>query len=108
MSSDMTNSPLFSEFEDENKDLKKVIDDYQSVVYQMGISTGNLTNFHQKTLVEPTKKFTSEFGAISSVIKKRDIALNECLKRQTKVEKLEKMSNTAKGRVNLKSYFHFS
>ena len=108
MSSDMTNSPLFSEFEDENKDLKKVIDDYQSVVYQMGISTGNLTNYHQKTLVEPTKKFTSEFGAISSVIKKRDIALNECLKRQTKVEKLDKLSNNAKGRVNVKSYSHFS
>ena len=108
MSSDMTNSPLFSEFEDENKDLKKVIDDYQSVVYQMGISTGNLTNYHQKTLVEPTKKFSSEFGAISGVIKKRDIALNECLKRQTKVEKLDKLSNTAKGRVNLISYSHFS
>ena len=108
MSSDMTNSPLFSEFEDENKDLKKVIDDYQSVVYQMGISTGNLTNFHQKTLIEPTKKLTSEFGAISGAIKKRNIALNECLKRQTKVEKLDKLSNTAKGRVNLRSYSHFS
>ena len=70
-----------------------------AVVYQMGISTGNLTNFHQKTLVEPTKKLTSEFGAISGAIKKRDLALSECLKRQTKVEKLDKLSNTAKGRL---------
>ena len=65
----------------------------------MGISTGNLTNYHQRTLVEPTKKFSSEFGAISGAIKKRDVALIECLKRQTKVEKLDKLSNTAKGRL---------
>jgi hypothetical protein len=30
ISSDMTNSPLFSEFEDENKGLKKLVEDYQS------------------------------------------------------------------------------
>ena len=60
MSSDLTNSPLCREYEDGHQDLKKVAEDYQSVVYQLGHATGDLTHLSQKTVVEPMKKvFTS-------------------------------------------------
>jgi len=94
MSSDLTNSPLCREYEDGHQDLKKIAEDYQSVVYQLGHATGDLTHLSQKTVVEPMKKLTAEFGAIAAALKKRDATLNECLKNQTKVEKLAKLDKT--------------
>jgi len=107
MSSDLTNSPLCREYEDGHQDLKKVAEDYQSVVYQLGHATGDLTHLSQKTVVEPMKKLTAEFGSIAAALKKRDATLNECLKCQTKVEKLAKLDktqNAAKIEQGKKSY----
>ena len=64
------------------------------MVYQLGHATGDLTHLSQKTVVEPMKKLTAEFGAIAAALKKRDATLNECLKNQTKVEKLAKLDKT--------------
>ena len=93
MSSDITNSPLCREYE-EPEDLRKMAEDYQSVVYQLGHATGDLTHLSQKTVVEPMKKLTAEFGAIAAALKKRDATLTECLKSQTKLEKLSKLEKT--------------
>jgi hypothetical protein len=41
----------------------------------MGHATGDLVQLSQKTVVEPMKKLTTEFEAISAAIKKRDLAL---------------------------------
>ena len=40
------------------------------------------------------KKLTAEFGAIAIALKKRDATLSECLKTQTKLEKLSKLEKT--------------
>jgi len=93
MSSDLANSPLCREYED-NEDLRKIAEDYQSVVYQLGHATGDLTLLSQKTVVEPMKKLTAEFGAISAALKRREATLNECLKCQAKLEKLSKLEKT--------------
>ena len=94
MSSDLSNSPLCREYED-SEDLKKIAENYQSVVYQLGHATGDLTHLSQKTVVEPMKKLTAEFGAIAAALKKRDSALSECLKCQSKLEKLTKLEKTS-------------
>jgi hypothetical protein len=94
MSSDLSNSPLCREYDDA-EDLRKMAEAYQSVVYQLGHATGDLTQLSQKTVVEPMKKLTAEFGAIAAAIKKRDSTLTECLKCQGKLEKLAKLEKTA-------------
>ena len=71
MSSELTNSPACQEEES----LRKIADDYQSVVYQMNHASGDLVQLSQKTVVEPMKKLTGEFAAIAAAIKKRDAAL---------------------------------
>ncbi len=72
MASELCNSQVCKEEEA----LRKVAEDYQSVVYQMGHATEDLVELSQKTVVEPMKKLTAEFGAISTAIKKRDNALS--------------------------------
>ena len=47
----------------------------QSVAYQMGHCTDDLVQLSQKTVVEPMKKLTTEFEAITAAIKKRNLAL---------------------------------
>ena len=94
MSSDLTNSPLCRDYQD-HEDLRKLAEDYQSLVYQLGHATGDLTLLSQKTVVEPMKKLTTEFGSIAAALKKRDATLTECLKNQGKLDKLDK-SNTLK------------
>ena len=81
MSSDLSNSPLCRQFEN-FEDLRKIAEGYQSVVYQLGHATGDMTHLSQKTVVEPMKKLTAEFGAIAAALKKRDATLNECQKCQ--------------------------
>ena len=75
MSSDLCNSPLCREYGEDFEDLRKIAEDYQSVVYQLGHATGDLTHLSQKTVVEPMKKLTAEFGAIAAALKKRDAGL---------------------------------
>lgn len=96
MSSDLSNSPVCREYED-NEDLRKIAEGYQSVVYQLGHATGDLTHLSQKTVVEPMKKLTAEFGAIAAALKKRDATLAECLKCQAKLEKLSKLDKSVAG-----------
>ncbi len=71
MASELCNSPVSKE----EAAVKKVAEDYQSVVYQMGHATEDLVQLSQKTVVEPMKKLTAEFGAIAGAIKKRDAVL---------------------------------
>lgn len=61
----------------------------------IGHATGDLTHLSQKTVVEPMKKLTAEFGAIAAALKKRDSALTECLKCQAKLEKLSKLEKSS-------------
>jgi len=106
MSSDLTNSPSCREYE-ETENLRKISEGYQSVVYQLGHATGDLTHLSQKTVVEPMKKLTAEFGSIAAALKKRDATLSECLKCQSKLEKLSKdktIANQVKIEQAKKSY----
>ena len=104
---DITNSPLAREYDDA-EDLRKMAENYQSVVYQLGHATGDLTHLSQKTVVEPMKKLTAEFGAIAAALKKRDATLSECIKSQSKLEKFSKLektpNNLAKIEAAKKSY----
>ena len=55
---------------------------YQKVVYQMGNNTEDLILLSGRTVVDPLKKLSAEFGPIANAIKKRDAALrwvNTCL-----------------------------
>lgn len=93
MASDLSNSPLCREYDD-TEELRKIAEDYQSVVYQLGHATGDLAHLSQKTVVEPMKKLTAEFGAIAAALRKRDAALTECHKAQTKLDKALKAEKT--------------
>ncbi len=95
MASDLTNSPLCREYSNHSDDLKKIAENYQSVVYQLGHATGDLTLLSQKTVVEPMKKLTAEFGSIAAALKRRDVALSECQKAQARHEKLAKEKTIA-------------
>ena len=54
-------------------------------------------------MVEPMKKLTAEFGAIAIALKKRDATLSECLKTQTKLEKLSKLEKTGNNLAKIDS-----
>jgi len=90
MSSEMSNSPLCHD----DEELKKIAEDYQSVAYQMGHCTDDLVQLSQKTVVEPMKKLTTEFEAITAAIKRRNLALADAQKCQAKYEKLAKAEKT--------------
>ena len=74
--------------------LKSLAEYYQSVVYQMRDNTDDLKQLSRKTVQEPLKKLNPEFAAIANAIKKRDTALNECIKAKAKFEKAEKLEKT--------------
>ena len=59
----------------ENEDLRKMAEDYQSVVYQMNHTTEDLSHLSKKTVVEPLKKLTGEFESVANAVKKRDATL---------------------------------
>ena len=90
MSSELSNSPLIHE----HTNLRKVAEYYQSVTYQMGHNTDDLAQLSQKTVVDPLKKLSPEFGAIAAALKRRDTALNEAIKAKAKWEKAEKQEKT--------------
>lgn len=98
MASELSNSPLCQE----DDYLRKMAEDYQSVVYQMGHTTDDLVQLSQKTVVEPVKKLTSEFAAIGAALKKRDAALTDYIKCQARLEKLLKQEKTGTNVVKMK------
>ena len=71
MSSELFNSSVCQE----NDELAAIVESYQKVVFQMGQNTEDLTDLSRKTVVEPMKKFASEFSAIALALKRRDNAL---------------------------------
>jgi len=88
LASDLVNSSL------EDPELKAVGEEYSSVVYQLGHTTGDLAQLAQKTVVDPMKKLTTEFPQIQAAVKRRDMLLTECLRCQQKWEKLAKLERT--------------
>lgn len=78
----------------EKEELRKLAENYSSVVYQMGHATDDLAQLSQKTVVDPLKKLSGEFPSIQAAIKKRDQSLLECQRCQLKYEKMQKMEKT--------------
>ena len=71
MASDLSNSTVCQE----NPELRRLAEDYSSVVYQLGHTTDDLSVLSQKTVVDPMKKLVGEFPNIQASVKKRDLAL---------------------------------
>ena len=71
MSSELTNSHLCHE----DEPFRDLSASYQKVVYQMGNNTEDLILLSGRTVVDPLKKLSAEFGPIANAIKKRDAAL---------------------------------
>ena len=65
----------------------------------MGHNTDDLAQLSQKTVVDPLKKLSSEFGAVAAALKRRDTALNEALKAKAKYEKTEKQEKVGANMV---------
>jgi len=86
VASDLSNSTVCQE----NDDLRKLGEEYSSVVYQMGHATDDLVQLSQKTVVDPMKKLTNEFPQIQGAVKRRDLALQEAHRCQQKYEKMTK------------------
>ena len=86
VASDLSNSTVCQE----NEELKKLGEQYSSVVYQMGHATDDLVQLSQKTVVDPMKKLANEFPQIQGAVKKRDLALQEAQRCQHKHEKISK------------------
>ena len=72
MASDLSNSTVCQE----NPELRRLAEDYSSVVYQLGHTTDDLSVLSQKTVVDPMKKLVGEFPNIQASVKKRDLALH--------------------------------
>ena len=90
LASDLSNSPVCHS----DETLRQIAEEYSSVVYQLGHATNDLTQLTTKTVVDPMKKLNAEFAFIAAALKRRDEALNECLKLQSKFEKLNKLEKT--------------
>jgi len=90
VASDLSNSTVCQE----NEELKKLGEQYSSVVYQMGHATDDLVQLSQKTVVDPMKKLANEFPQIQGAVKKRDLALQEAQRCQHKHEKISKLEKT--------------
>ena len=90
LASDLSNSPVCHS----DESLRQIADEYSSVVYQLGHATNDLTQLTTKTVVDPMKKLNAEFASIAAALKRRDEALNECLKLQSKFEKINKQEKT--------------
>ena len=105
ISSELSNSPIIHE----HPNLRKTAESYQSVTYQMGHNTDDLAQLSQKTVVDPLKKLSSEFGAVAAALKRRDTALNEALKAKAKYEKQEKVgANVVRTEQATKAWFDTS
>ena len=90
VASDLSNSTVCQE----NEELRKLGEEYSSVVYQMGHATDDLVQLSQKTVVDPMKKLANEFPQIQGAVKRRDLALQEAQRSQQKYEKMSKMEKT--------------
>eukprot|EP00092_Neocalanus_flemingeri_P004645 GFUD01005008.1.p1 GENE.GFUD01005008.1~~GFUD01005008.1.p1 ORF type:complete len:266 (-),score=90.11 GFUD01005008.1:134-931(-) len=90
VASDLSNSTVCQE----NEELRKLGEQYSSVVYQMGHATDDLVQLSQKTVVDPMKKLTNEFPQIQGAVKRRDLAMQEAQRCQLKYEKMLKLEKT--------------
>lgn len=90
VASDLSNSTVCQE----NPELRRLAEDYSSVVYQMGHTTDDLAVLSQKTVVDPMKKLSGEFPSIQAAVKRRDLVMQECLRCQQKWEKMNKLERT--------------
>ena len=105
LASDLTNSGLC---EEAGGELRLVGEELGSLAYQMGHNTEDLVQLAHRTVREPVKKLTAEFPHIQAAVKKRDLSLQETLRAQTKLEKMNKLeksgANTVKKEQAKRSY----
>jgi len=104
LASDLSNCQLCQE----NDELRSISDELGSLVYQMGHNTEDMVQLAQRTVREPIKKLNNEFPHIQAAIKKRDMALQEAQRAQSKYEKLAKLEksgvNNAKKELAKRSF----
>ena len=96
LASDLTNSGLC---EEAGGELRLVGDELGSLAYQMGHNTEDLVQLAHRTVREPVKKLTAEFPHIQAAVKKRDLNLQETLRAQTKLEKMNKLEKSGANTV---------
>ena len=96
LASDLTNSGLC---EEAGGELRLVGEELGSLSYQMGHNTEDLVQLAHRTVREPVKKLTAEFPHIQTAVKKRDLSLQETLRAQSKLEKMNKLEKTGANTV---------
>lgn len=87
LSIDLSNSPVCHH----NAELRKIAEDYLSVLTQLEGSIQDVNKVCQKAVIEPAKKFGNYFHDISQALHRRDQAVTEWQRLSAKVSK---QSNT--------------
>ncbi|XP_071440970.1 bridging integrator 3-like [Hetaerina americana] len=90
LSIDLANSPVCHH----NADLRKIVEDYLSVLAQLEGSVQNIGVVCQRAVIEPAKKYGSYFQDMSQALHRRDQAVSEWQKASAKVAKLAQSGST--------------
>lgn len=90
MTSDLSNSMLCQEEEK----LRQLVEEWHSYVSQVNAFDEDLVLVTRRTVVEPMKKFQGVFSATRSALRKRDQAMQDCVKASQKVQKLQEKEKT--------------
>ncbi|KFM72854.1 Bridging integrator 3-like protein, partial [Stegodyphus mimosarum] len=99
MTSDLSNSLLCH---DEEK-LRSLVEEWHSFISQANAFDEDLVLVTRRTVVEPLKKFQGVFADTRGALKKREQAMQDCVKANQKVQKLEEKEKTGANIVKLEA-----
>ncbi|KAG8176892.1 hypothetical protein JTE90_000477 [Oedothorax gibbosus] len=99
MTSDLSNSVICHEEEQ----LRELVEEWHSYVSQANAFDEDLVLVTHRTIVEPLKKFQGVFSETRSALKKRDQAMQECMKASQKMQKLQEKEKTGPNLVKLEA-----
>ncbi|XP_046382422.1 bridging integrator 3-like [Ischnura elegans] len=89
LSSDLANSPVCHN----NTELRKIVEDYLSVLVQLEGSVQSIGTVCQRAVIDPTKKYGNYFQDMAQALHRRDQAISEWQKISSKVAKLSQGSS---------------
>ncbi|CAB3361580.1 Hypothetical predicted protein [Cloeon dipterum] len=72
-----------------NEKFRSVVEEYITVTTEMNKTVQDTSKVCQKTVIDPMKKYNSEFSNISSYIHKRDSSIVDVKKLEAKLRKLQ-------------------
>lgn len=88
---------------DQDDKFRSLIEEWHSYILKAAAYDDDLVLLTQRTVVEPLKKFQRIFSETKNALKKREEAMQECIKYNQKVQKLQEKEKTGHNIVKLET-----